>query len=336
MKSKIVDNRNHIKRLSYNDTEKYLSELHGAPYIKYREEFENARKNHIRTEKPLQITLQLSSFCNLNCIMCAWRSRKGAFNKEHMSLEMVDDIAKQIKDMKLPSIRIGAFTEPTVHPHFSEIMKKLADTRPVDFWLTTNGLLLNEEIAEMLVDIELTLLHVSIDAATPETYKTIRGGNLEIVEKNIMKLLEIRKAKNSVLPFLRVTFIESEENKHEVEMFKKKWENYADIVDLQKYIDLSSLKKDSTGSPKVKKEAESNHDGEEFECNHPYFQLVIMYDGQILPCSFFMYETLNPVYMSDYSLLDYWNSPELLGFFETIKTKQYIDCCKRCVASVES
>jgi radical SAM protein with 4Fe4S-binding SPASM domain len=168
---------------------------------------------------------------------------------------------------------------------------------------------------------------VSFDAATPETYKVIRGGDYKVVEQNVMNFLELKERKGSVLPFLRVTFVEMDENKHEIGMFKERWEGLADIIDVQKMFDFSVVQRD----PALIQEIDYGN----YDCVDPYYLIVIKHDGQMLPCCKATYEATSAVYVQDIGLLDYWNSPQTLKFFDSIQQKRYIDCCKRCMASIK-
>ena len=325
MKSNILDDRNHVKRLVYADVDERLAKIRGQPYVDYRNAFENARINHIRTTQPLQISLELTSYCNLLCKMC-YRNYRTNDIRAHMSLEMVDEIARQVCTAGISSIWVGSFTEATLHPEFETIMQKLADTNPLDFWLITNGTMLTTYLSEVLVELPLTKMSVSLDAASPEMYKEIRGGNLNKIERNIMNFIEVRGRKNSIMPFLRVSFVEMEENKHEIDAFKSKWQNIADIVDIQKKTDFSIMNKDAS---LISKANYSN-----FDCTDIYYQMIIKHDGQLLPCCCGTYETSSPIYFQDTSISEYWVSPHLLDFVESIESKNYADCCKRCISGI--
>ena len=91
--------------------------------------------------------------------------------------------------------------------------------------LTTNGTLLNEKRMSKLLKTGLHMIDISTDAASNETYKKIRvGGDLNITQSNILKLLKLRKdvqAKTKII----VSFVEQKENSHEVDDFKRFWDN---------------------------------------------------------------------------------------------------------------
>jgi MoaA/NifB/PqqE/SkfB family radical SAM enzyme len=324
----VIDDRVHIKRLSYKNVDTVLCELRGKPFEEYRVKFENARQNHVRTELPLQISFDTVSYCNLLCKMC-YRNYKTSKTHDNMPMAIVDSIVKQAKEMKTPSIWLGVLTEPLLHPEIITILRKIAHAEPLDYWITTNATCLNENIAKTLIDIPITKLSVSLDAATSKTYKIIRGGNYEKVIKNIDFFLEMRARQNSQLPFLRVTFVEQQYNRHEKEQFYKKWKDVADIVDIQVFRDCSIVADDAQTLKRDKLIT--------YDCIDPFYHVVIDYDGRLLPCCIgpVLYNVGQPQYIHNLSLKDYWQSQDLLRLVETIESHNYFDCCYKCVTSIE-
>lgn len=325
MPIKSQEDRVHVKRLVAKDIDGELAKIKGEPYLQYRKAFEDARLHHIATPLPLQISIELVSYCNLACKMC-YRSYKENPPKHDMSMELINTIAQQAKELKIPSIWLGAFTEPTIHPNIVEIIRRFAAIEPLDYWMTTNGICLTEELSEVLTDVPLTKLCVSLDAATPETYKKVRGGDYNRVIQNVHRFLEIRQRKGLEYPFLRVTFVEQEENKHEIELFKKTWEGVADVVDIQKLFDFSVIQKDSDQF------SEENYGG--FDCIDPYYHAIIRHDGQLVPCCISTYETSQPKYIQDMTLKEFWESPERVALMESIRDRRFIGCCKKCMSSI--
>lgn len=313
-----VEDRGTVKRTFNFDCMGYLSDLKGTPYREYRKNWDSAGNELKKQEHPLQLSIELTSYCNLRCKMCYYNFIENKTRK-HMPLELVDHIVKEAQDLHVESLWLGAYSEGLLHPDMVEVLKRFAAVNSLDYWLLTNGTLLNEKIAETIVDVPLTWLSVSLDAATPDTYKMIRGGRLELVEKNIDRFLEIREKKNSKLPFLRVSFVDMAENHNELELFRKKWEGRADIVDIQTFVDMSD-------------EGLSDSINKNFVCRDPYRMVSIKYDGELLPCCNVAYKASGErLYLRDMSIKQFWESDfheKLLG---SVYAKQYLPCCEECV-----
>ncbi|MCL1867245.1 MAG: hypothetical protein FWF82_07540, partial [Oscillospiraceae bacterium] len=102
----------------------------------------------------------------------------------------------------------------------------------MDIFLHTNAVLMDGGVSAGLIDSGVTFLCVSLDAATPQTYRKQRGADLDKVVKNIHAFLN---RKTSPLPALRVSFLATPDNIHERDLFIDSWENVADFVEVQEY-----------------------------------------------------------------------------------------------------
>lgn len=322
--SQNYEDRTNINRYLGKAADRRLAEIKGPAFAEYRRVFETARQEKVRTQWPIEISLGLTSYCNLLCKMC-YRNYLPDNGKQYMPLGMVDEIVRQCKELNIASFWLGSFTEGLLHPDILYIIRKCGEVHALDYWFTTNGTLLTEDIARAMIESGVTKLHVSLDAATPETYKKIRGGNLEIVEKNVRRFLQIRNEMSSELPMLRVTMVEQDENRGEIDAFVNKWTGVADIVDVQKLTDYSILQNDELDRESYKHTF--------FDCYYPFYQLSVTYDGRIWPCPCPVFNSGHPVYLKDMTLKEYWNSKEILDIVHAIKNNEdYYDCCLKCLS----
>jgi len=121
--------------------------------------------------------------CNLHCVYC----------HNHRSDEVIgaDEFAEFLhsKVMGAASFQIGCIMEPTLDKRLGDLMLLIANSpaKPAeDFILQTNGILLHRHDAKKMSEAGLTRLSVSMDAADPETQKSLRGGmSLEKVVRNV-------------------------------------------------------------------------------------------------------------------------------------------------------
>jgi MoaA/NifB/PqqE/SkfB family radical SAM enzyme len=121
--------------------------------------------------------------CNLHCVYC----------HNHRSEALIDlDRFVWFLNNKVVSVstfQIGCVMEPTLDRRLCDFMLAIAASpaRPTkDLMLQTNGTLLNKHDYDKMRAAGLTLLSVSMDAADPETQRSLRGGmSLERVFRNI-------------------------------------------------------------------------------------------------------------------------------------------------------
>lgn len=315
--------RGHVTRYDIVDVVERLKVIHGERFVQYRRDWDETCKGEEASEYPLFIELGINSDCNLCCKMCARRFDKNMNNKhKNMSLELVDQIVEQCKAFRLPAILIGQDSECLLHPQIKEILQKVKAINPVDFFLITNGTLLTKEMSKFLIDMEVDRLQISIDASTKETYKEIRGGNLESLERNIYDFLDIRTAMGKERPFLRLSFCKQPDNLDEQEAFIEKWGHVADMVDFQEYLDLSN----------VLELADKEY--KEYHCPDPFQRLVIDYEGNMYGCCcigynrHFLLGNLN-----DTSILSAWNSETMNDLRQSFRTQNLKKVCLNCRAN---
>jgi len=312
----LLTNRIHNKDTQVILNEFYRRQGKEKAYIDYIKKY-NASVTQ-QYEKPLELTLVLTNDCNYLCKMC-YRNFYTSDTKVYFPDELLDLLLNEAKELNIPSITLSG-GEPTLHPHISDIIKKVSMVGFLSIRLTTNGFKLNNEnLLETIINAPLTCLSVSLDAATPKTYKNIRGGDLNIIERNIELFLNLRAQKRTKFPLLYVSMVNMPVNNHEIEQFTKKWTNIADTIEIHKYSDMNPNRT-------IKGE------GGLFVCDQPYKRILIDQNGQIRPCFFAQYQVSTPIYLGkDYNtLMDYWNSDWHLAFCDSHKKRQYCDVCERC------
>ena len=318
---KYIDESHRIVRNSSQEAQNYLASIKGDSYVQYRKDWSFFGKNQIVPPNPLQINIEVTSVCNLCCKMCF---RNYPFNTRsgQLSLSDLELIAKQTKELSSPSVWISG-GEPTLHPNIVQILNVLGATNPLDFWMVTNGTALSDKIIDTILSCGLTWLSVSIDASSPQTYKNIRGGDLNAVHANIERFLDKRNSRKSKLPFLRVSFIEMAENENDKDMFLQYWSQRADIIDIQTLADYHNL--DEIPDTVARESS--------FKCTAPFSLLSVIPNGDILPCCNGFYVTKSDYNIHNTSFADYWKSMYHQSFAQSVKTKNYCDECMKCAKS---
>lgn len=139
---------------------------------------------------PRQLHILLNSKCNLQCEMCGMFKGRYKFSDRHFK-----ELIKLMPYLQLLIIQGG---EIFLDSRINTILKyALKNKVKVD--LLTNGLLINEKIADQLADAGVNLVF-SIDSPFKETYESIRlGAKFEKLINNIIILNEARKLKKTCI-----------------------------------------------------------------------------------------------------------------------------------------
>ena len=116
----------------------------------------------------------------------------------HGGWELFTSIVDQIPNLNRAVLHgVG---EPMLVKHLPRMVRYLKD-RGTYVLFNTNGTVLNEKNGRALIAADLDELRVSFDAATPETYKAIRGKNyFNRILKNVRVFRELQEREGHLKP----------------------------------------------------------------------------------------------------------------------------------------
>ena len=143
------------------------------------------------------VHVSITDRCNLRCRVCdIWKTQ---IKKELSTKEWIG-IIKQLRAWLGPFSLKFAGGEPLVRKDITDIIK-YAYQRDIFTGLSTNGLLINSDMAKDLVSSGLNEIHVSLDSSKKEVHDFIRNKNgvYDKVVNGIFMLNKWRKKLNSSL-----------------------------------------------------------------------------------------------------------------------------------------
>ncbi|MGH2521120.1 MAG: radical SAM protein [Anaerolineales bacterium] len=115
---------------------------------------------------PLAI-LYVTDRCNSRCVTCDyWK-----YGQTHFPVEQAARLASELRALGTQAVLLSG-GEPLLHPHWAGIAATLREAS-LRLWLLTAGLSLQKHAAHAAGLCER--ITVSLDGATPETYRAIRG-----------------------------------------------------------------------------------------------------------------------------------------------------------------
>jgi len=85
--------------------------------------------------------------------------------------------------------------EPLMSAAFWEILESIDHESQTEVSINSNGTLLNGERIDRLLRSPLSWISVSLDAARPETYRRVRGGDFQLVISRVRDLIRERNAR---------------------------------------------------------------------------------------------------------------------------------------------
>ena len=186
---------------------------------------------------PTTIKLDLDRSCNLKCPSC----REGVIiEKNSTKIDKQIELFNQIKQwgMENPNtvLKIVPMASGEIFASHSglQFLKSLIDYpyNNLRLEITTNGTLItrNQELIENISHL-INFFSISIDAATPETYAVVRGGNWQEL------MLGLEFIKNTISKPLSVRFCIQKNNWHEIEQFAELANKFNAVINYQKLLD---------------------------------------------------------------------------------------------------
>ncbi len=310
--------------------DKYLTSIIGKSFSKYRDKWRKAVDQDEEYDFPLFLVFETFYRCNLKCIMCIHSNEKKSSiaYDEQLSYEVYERIMKEASENYCPSMTLGGLSEPLLDKRMADMVALANRSGFVDIMINTNATLLTQDISRKLIENGLTRLRIGFDAATKETYESIRvGAKYENVKRNILDFIELRNRMNSQLPIVRISCVELSVNEKEIDEYVDFWKSIVDYVSIQRYRPhefTEDRKRASLGSgEKLIKNA---------RCSEPWNRLYIRGNGDVMPCC-------NPGYASvvgnvtQQSLKEIWNSTYMKKMRKALKEGniEQFPKCKKCM-----
>ncbi|TNF27269.1 MAG: radical SAM protein [Deltaproteobacteria bacterium] len=201
---------------------------------------EIVKKGLLKTEGPKIINFSNDRSCNLECPSC--RTEKIMWSQGE-EFEKMEEIHQRLLDEALESLELMIFCssgDPFASKLYRKLLFELEGSKypKLKIQIVTNGQLFTPEAWEKMEKIQKNIdtVYVSVDAATPDTYRVVRkGGELEELIPNLKFLGELRR--QGKISLLQLDFVVQQRNYREMPEFVKLGKEVgADKVFFQKVV----------------------------------------------------------------------------------------------------
>ena len=273
---------------------------------------------------PVRLWVELTSCCNLACIMCPNKDLpKG--QKGYMDFGLFRKIIDEARGSAF-DVHLMHRGESLLHPDFFEMVRYAHEAGLVTRF-HTNGSLLDEDKARRLIESGLDQFAFSFDGFDKESYEKIRvKGRFDKTVANIVRFLEIKKEMRSKKPFTVLELIYFPEVFDKIGRRGQK-EFLARFKGLP--LDEVKVKKlhnwaGETGRPRKRRRYAP--------CTFLWQALVIFWNGAVLPCPqdfFGVYELGN---VRNSTLAEIWNNDRMVSLRRKLAAKDFegLPTCAQC------
>lgn len=288
------------------------------------EKLENLEGKFKVTEFPLNVGIEITNHCNLNCIMCG--NDKLTRPRGYMSMSLYKKIIDEIA-IENPNTRIWLdfYGEALLAGYKLYYMIDYAKKKGLgNICINTNGTLLKPEYSDMLLDSGIDFISIDCDGFSKEVYETIRvGGNRDIFYSNIEYLLKEKKRRNSKA-IVEIKVIEMDKNKDEVEKIVTYWRARGAWTTIRRLVTW-------TGMVDLENAGTTDYE-ERIACGTLIGTCVITWDGNVASCALDADAEIVCGNVNEQSIRSIWlkRNEELVSIHMQHRWDELSDKCKQC------
>lgn len=284
-----------------------LNAVNNLKYASTRFSFENNIVNRLFSPKLVYAYLELTNNCNLSCEMCIYK--KMHEKTGYMSKSLFARCLKQFSKMRLNTLYLHFGGESLLHPHFNKFLKHAIQYRDNGTigkigWID-NGMLLNKSVSNLIVDLQVDSIGISIDGVGKVNDDIRKGSTYSTIEKNIKYL--IRRRGNAKKPEVYLSMCDYGKTEEQIMDVYRAWIPIVDSITL-----IPSILPNNTVANK--ESIYRNHKLVKSPpfCFFPFETIAVSWDGKVTGCCSDYSFKMNLGAPKENSLEQIWNNEKYL------------------------
>jgi MoaA/NifB/PqqE/SkfB family radical SAM enzyme len=222
-------------------------------------------------DKPVELLIELTNACNLACVMCPNAQMKRG--RGVMSMDLYRNIIDQAADLNIQNVKLAGMGEPLLDRQIADKIA-YAKKKNICVKMFTNGMLLDRQRSERLIEAGVDEILISIDGATPAVQEAIRkGSSFSRLQTNLRGLNELRqelKASGKKVPGVVINVTYQKANKGERKQIKRNWGRLVDNIRL---FPIHNWEVEVNVPKRVSQ-----------PCHLLFYQMAICWDGRVALC----------------------------------------------------
>jgi radical SAM protein with 4Fe4S-binding SPASM domain len=233
---------------------------------------------------PFYLTLESGNSCNLKCPLCPTTFREKELPKGMLSLENATQIIDRFP--ALLTLSLSLWGEPFLNKKIFDVIKYARD-RKIDVFVQSNFSLpqFNEEMAQKLLDSDLSRLMLSIDGASQEAYEVYRQkGDFRLVMRNLELLCRMKKEQKRRNPVITWKVVVNKFNQHELDEAKKLADQFGvEFLTVEIYTP-SHLEDEWKPTRDISQTGFATHTDQMGRCYQLWQVMTVNFNGDVFPC----------------------------------------------------
>ncbi len=188
----------------------------------------------LRTNRFLRVKLDMVGRCQLRCVMCHFAHPEFEENPWTMGRELLEKVAADLFP-RAHDVVLSSSAEPLLAPDLPRALELCREYEVPSFHFSTNAINLTRRIIDKVLEVQMPLITISIDAGTKETFEEIRTPmKWKMIMRRFDQLREIKEEHGSEYPLISTTSVLMRRNIREmpglVRLMKDKGVNQMNFV----------------------------------------------------------------------------------------------------------
>jgi radical SAM protein with 4Fe4S-binding SPASM domain len=141
-----------------------------------------------------------------------------------MDFALFDRLMEEFAGNETATITLGGFGDPLMHPDFVRCLNRCREAGIFGLAVKTPAIHLNSEVIASLLANKVDVLHVILDAVTPEDYEALHGADhFDRVQENINKLVQAQRQSGGQTPLIVCEMMKIPQTMDKLEAFYDTW-----------------------------------------------------------------------------------------------------------------
>ena len=251
---------------------------------------------------PRDVEIEITTQCPLHCVWCP----RNVLDRPDCEVS-VDQFACLVDSLAVYDdvcLTLSGFGEPTLHPRLTDMIRLARDRGVFGIALETNGLTLDKKLARELVESDVDIVAVSLDAVRPEVYSKLKGSDkLAQAAAGVDTLISVRDSMGAEAPVVVPRMVKAMDNDAEWVPFYDKWFRRADYPLVRTFNDFAGRLDDRTpihlAPPK------------RIPCTALFRSMLVLADGTVPVCRQDLDALCSLGNAFEQPLEEIWHSPEI-------------------------
>lgn len=274
---------------------------------------------------PKMIIFDILNVCNLRCYHCPQKEikKRDNYRAQFLDFKLFKKIIDEISNHKVNLVRFTGDGEPLLYKNILEMITYAKSKVKGKINLTTNGILLNENIARYLLRLPIDFIDISIDAFTENKYNQIRqGGDFKRLINNVQRLVSLKSELNSPAKIV-VNMINQKLVKNEIDKFKNYWTPLVDFVLIRNLHTVNNYLVAENKNKVVE---------DRYPCPHLYKRITIDFAGNVKFCAHDWFDNSIIGNLKNTTIKEVWNGAQYgrLRFCHEQNKFEEVPLCRNC------